>query len=80
MEIDETQKVKPIGLDRSQNEYQSLINNDMQKFVNDSMPSWTKDVNISMAIKEIVSNNPSREKELFEIVNKTFEETSKSVG
>lgn len=79
MVIDETQGNKPIVFDGSQIEYQSLITDEMQKFVRDSIPAWTKDVNMSMAIKEIVANDPCREKELLEAVNNTFEETSKSV-
>jgi len=80
MVVDETKEDNPKILDGSQNGHQSLVNDEVKKFVSDSMPPWTKDVNISMAIKEIVANDPNREKELLEAVNNTFEETSKSVG
>jgi len=65
-----------------QNVNRSEVNDELRQLsLKDMVFSWTKDnMDISMAFKEIVANDPNRHKELLNAVNKTFEETSESIG
>lgn len=60
---------------------QPMVNDELQEItVKDMISSWVKDnMNISMAFKEIVANDPERHKQLFDAVHKTFEETNESI-